>query len=209
MRMRAVSVLLAVFLGGCGGVVSTAPASDEVTSRVDERLVGFWRVDYASSLPGKTEANREDSILVIGRKKGAEKTFELLGVTLHGDQTIESSNDEFDVTTINQKDYASLKQPLRVEREAKAPSWFVVRYEMPDADTLRVFAMDEKAVAADVKAGTITGNVSESKATKLVSSFLTVELTASTTVLRAYLELHADTAFAKDRLMVLRRLHLK
>ncbi len=201
--------ILAAVLSGCGGVVSTAPASDDATSRYDERLVGFWQVDDDASATEKSSSPHKESILAIGRKKDAERVFELVGVTLRADKQLETSRDEFTATTIDRKDYASLRHPLEEKSDSKVATWFVVRYEMPDVDTLRVLAMDEKAVDADVKAGKIPGKSDAWKALPTSDPFLSVTLSASTDVLRAYLEQRGDAVFATGRPLVLRRLRLR
>ena len=209
MRMCAIAVLAAVLLGGCGGVVSKAPASDDATSRYDERLVGFWHADAVASGQGKPTPSQDEAILAFGRQEGADRIFELIGVELHPDKRLELSRGEFTATTIDAKDYASLGLPLTDKAEAKERSWGIVRYEMPDADTLIVVGMDEKAVAADVKAGTIAGATESRAGSAVTEPTLVVTLSASTTVLRAYLEQRGDGAFATARPLVLRRLHLR
>jgi hypothetical protein len=159
MRTRAVAILAAALLGGCGGVFSTQPASDDATARLDERLVGFWCVDEEATPDAKDGAAGE-SILVVGHKEGAEKTLEVVAVSLHKDKSIEVSRNEMLATTIEKKDFASVLLPNDKEKEGAKASWVVLRYEMPDADTLRVLAMDEKAVAADLRASKIDGTVS-------------------------------------------------
>ena len=84
MHVRTPSVLLAILLAGCGGVASTVPASDEATSRVDERLLGFWRVDTTATPDAKNEG-----ILVVGRHEGSDKTLDLVTVSFNRDHRIE------------------------------------------------------------------------------------------------------------------------
>ena len=163
MRARTASVLLAALLGGCGGVFSRSPASDEATTRYDERLVGYWRVDEEATPGAKADAPRDESILVAGRRAGSEQALELMIVTLKRDKTLETSRSGLSPTTIGAKEYASVRVPADKEKDKDAAAWTVLRYSMPDADTLRVLGMEEKTAAADVRAGKIPGSVSESK----------------------------------------------
>jgi hypothetical protein len=208
MRARTSAILLATLLSGCGGVFSTQPASDDTTSRLDERLVGFWRIDVDAT-PGAKDGSSNDSILVVGHKKGAEKTLEVVGVELHQDKTIETSRYDVRATTIEKRALASLKLVNDKEEDKGKEGWVVLRYEMPDADTLRVLAMDEKAVAADVRAEKLAGTVAESKKDGGGEPDLTVTLTASTTVLRAYLDQRGDDVMKTAKPLVLRRLRLR
>lgn len=209
MRARTVAVLLATLLGGCGGVLSKNPASDEATTADDARLVGFWRIDAVASCV-EDDAARDEMMFVVGRRAAPDRTLELLGVSLKKDGVLDADRYELRPTRIDGRGYASLRNPLGVGPEAKNPeSWAIMRYEMPDGDTLRVLSMEEKTVAADVRAGKILGTVSESKEPPGAEPTLTVGLTASTTALRAYLEQRGDGVFRSEKPLVLRRLRLK
>ena len=220
MHVRTPSVLLAILLAGCGGVASTVPASDEATSRVDERLLGFWRVDTTATPDAKNEG-----ILVVGRHEGSDKTLDLVTVSFNRDHRIEVDRGEFLATTIEKQEYASLRVPGKgppndkdagmgdetggKDGEPGKAAWFLLRYTMPDGDTLRVLGMSEKETAADVRAGKVPGRVDESKSAGSGEPTLNVTLQATTTVLRAYLGSRGEAVFKADKPLVLRRLSVR
>ena len=209
MRAPTVSILLATLLGGCGGVLSRNPASDGATTKDDERLVGFWYVEDQAPGSGRADPSHDASILVVGRKAAGERSLELVGVTLKRDTTLDVLRGEALATTIGAKDYASTRFPREDSKPSDGAAWSVVRYDMPDGDTLRVLGMEEKTVASDVRAGKIPGSVSESKEPPGVEPKITVTLETSTAVLRAYLEQRGDGVFGADKPLVLRRLRTK
>jgi hypothetical protein len=210
-------ILLATLLAGCGGVGSTVPASDDATSRADERLLGFWRVDSTA-----TPDMKDEGVFVVGKHKGSEKLFDLVTVSLNHEKSIELGRAEFLATSIEGKDHVSLRlleMGSLDEKDAgvgdekpdekSSPQWIVLRYAMPDDDTLRVVAMSEKEAAADVRAGKIAGRVQESKGAKDAEPTLNVTLEATTTALRAYLDSRGEGVFKSDKPLVLRRLRLR
>lgn len=199
MATRFLSLALALLLAGCGGVFSKHPASDDESSRLDERLVGFWRVDAAS------KADLDELVLVIGKKAGSERALELVAVGLQGDRTIKTSRAEFYATTIASKDWASVLLP-REREERSDPVWGVVRYELADADTLRVVALDETKVAADVRASKVVGEVVDGVG---AGATPTVTLDVPIGVLRAWLEARADAVVRGDEPLVLKRLKVR
>jgi hypothetical protein len=123
-------------------------------------------------------------------------------VVLAKDDTLESAGYEVWPTAIAGKDYAS------VHLSAKGDSCLLMRYEMEDADTVRVLSMEEAPVAADVRAGVVAGGVVEPKAPADPKGPPTVTLDVPTGVLRAYLEKRGDGIYRRDRPLVLRRLRL-
>ena len=207
LRLRPAAILFATLLAGCGGVFSKNPASDDETTKPDDGLVGFWRIDRAAS---KLDGDGDDGVLVVGRKKGSERDLELLLVSLKGEQkTIAEIRTPLRTTSFGQptaRSYASVADAKEEGKPEVTTSWVVVRYETPDADTLRILAMDEKAVGADVKAGAVEGSAPEPKEG---GRDVTVTLTATTTALRAYLEKRGDAIWKADAPLVLRRLRLR
>jgi hypothetical protein len=122
-------------------------------------------------------------------------------VELKEDSTVHVNRTTVRTTAIGGRPYASAKSD---EGEA----WYVLRYDMPDDSTVRVLAMDERTVAADVRAEGVAGKVEESKGPSDGEPTLTVTLTPATALLRAYLELRGDDVYRKDRVLVLRRVRL-
>jgi hypothetical protein len=207
MSRFAIAAVAALGLAACGGVTSTSPASDASTTRLDERLLGFWRVDDASTPDSKGTDQRGEVFAVGKRKDGTALTMVL--VQLRGDGTLDSGRHDVLPTTIGPRDYASLTGTDDAGKRADARSWNVVRYEMPDADTLRVIGMEEKAVAADVRSKAVPGSVSETKDEAAGKTTLDVTIDASTEVLRAYLEKRGDAILRPERPLVLRRIRMR
>jgi hypothetical protein len=194
--MRTLVLSLAFALGGagvagCGAVVSEEPASDATTSEVDDRLVGFWRVDWAASAPpsGRPGEPPPDVIFAVGRRSGPEPFLELAYVGLRKDRTLEVSKEELRTTTIAGLRHASLF-------EASPGAWHVLRYDVLDDATLRVFGLDEKKVAADVREGAVEGRVDRGPPV----------LTASTAELGSWLERRGDAVYRTESPLVLRRI---
>jgi hypothetical protein len=210
MRARWIGWIGGVVLAGCGGVYSANPASDADATRTDERLVGFWRVEPAAG----AESRRDRTILAIGRAASDTNgagDLEVVSVTLKegGDKPgrVETSTTRVRPTTIAERPYASVSVP-HDEKAGEVAPWVVLRYEVPDADTVIVRGMQEKAVASDVRAGAIAGDVSESKAAEGSAPVLTVTLKASTADLRAFLARRGDAIYRADSPLVLRRLRV-
>jgi hypothetical protein len=206
MRARTLPTLLATLLAGCGGgVYSTHPASDETTTRPDARLVGLWRVDLEAMRTGSSEPRQDEggAVFAIGRLPDSERALRVVMVTWSEKGAVESSAFETWPTTIAGRDYASL------HLSEKGNSSVVLRYDLSDPDTLRVLAMEEKVVAADVRAGVIAGGVKEPETDPpAVGEGTTVTLDVPTAVLRAYLEKRGDDIYRRERPLVLRRVPL-
>ncbi len=210
MDSRAIAAATFLLLGGCGGVVCENPASDEATTVVDERLIGFWRVDSDASGGAKAGDEKDEVMLVVGRRPGDEGTLDVLHVSLDHGAVLQSERDELRPTAIDGKALVSLRHEDKSDEWApRKVTWSVMRYDLPDGQTLRVLAMEEKAVAEDVRAGKVPGTVQESKAPDGTVSSVHVTLSAGTEALRSYLSRRGDSAFAKDRPLVLKRLNLR
>jgi hypothetical protein len=190
----------ALALAGCGGVVCEHPASDDATTVADERLIGFWRFDPEASLPKEERSRADSAILVVGRKAGSEGEMEVVSIELREDRTVSVSRHDLRTTTIAGRPVASVS----VSAAEEGTRWSVVRYDA-SASAVRVVALDEKAVAAQVRAGSVPGKVEETLV-KGGPPIVNVALTAPTPDLRAWLEGQGDAVFPTDRALALRRL---
>ena len=182
-------------------------------------------IAVATCTGGPLASAKDEGILVVGRHKGSDTTLDLVTVSLNHDHRIEVDRGEFLATTIEKQEYASLRVPGNgppddkdagmgdetgaKQSEKATAAWFVLRYTMPDGDTLRVLGMSEKTVAADVRAGKVPGRVDESKGILGGEPTLNVTLEATTTALRAYLESRGEAVFKADKPLVLRRLSVR
>ncbi len=198
--------IVALLLSGCGGVLSEHPASDDATSRVDERLIGFWRVDGKASTGKDGPASQEPGLLVVGRRDGPEGGLELLTVSLKQGAVLDVAREPLRATSIAGKPYASVH--VTGDGSPPRPSWLVLRYDVPEEGVLRVLAMDVPKVANEVREGRIAGHAPEPGPGRSGDSVL-VTLSADTAALRAWLEQAGDGLFADGKPLVLRRLDLR
>lgn len=198
--------MVALLLTGCGGVLSEHPASDDATTRVDERLIGFWRVDWRASTGKDGAGANEPGLLVVGRRDAPEGGLELLTVTLKQGAVLDVDREPLRATSIAGKPYVS----VHVTGEGTPPqeAWIVLRYDVPEEGVLRVLAMDVPTVAKDVREGRIPGQAPPPKPGASEDSVL-VTLSANTPALRAWLEQAGDGLFADGKPLVLRRLDLR
>jgi hypothetical protein len=204
----AAAILLAsAALAGCGGVVSENPASDDATSAVDARITGLWRIDAEES--GGSDL-RKDAVFAVGRKPDAAARMRYAWIANDADTGPKASGGDLLATEIGGLRYLSTRDDPEADAEpSKKRNWWILRYDLPDGDTLRLRPMDEDAVARDVGEGKIQGEVSEVSPAKegRPASHL-VALSATTTALRAYLEARGETIFRTGKPLVLRRLRL-
>jgi hypothetical protein len=191
-------------LAGCGGVACEHPASDAATTKVDERLIGFWQVDRkASGVEGDADKD-DEGLFVVGRQPGDDGSLAMATVSLKkGELEIERSL--LRATTIEAKAYASVHSPP--PGDEKPGAWWVVRYEVPEPGTLRVLSMNEDEVAKDVRGGKVPGTVQEPKPGSHDAKMVT--LSATVEALRAYLGSRGDAVYRMDRPLVLKRLSLR
>jgi len=196
---RGIVLGLALLLAGCGGVVSESPASEGEQTRGDERLLGFWRVDESATKTAP-DARVDETVVLVGREAPGSNELRLMSMTRRPDDTIGTMSIDVRATTIAAKDYASVR--LAGETE----TWGFVRYSLDDPDTLRVVGFDERAVAADVRAGAVAGTAPSEKDSADPHATVLVRLKVTTPALRAYLEKRGDAVARADRPLVLRRL---
>jgi hypothetical protein len=127
--------LLAAAVAGC--VPSKHPLSDAAGSKVDERLLGTWEMDG-------------ERFLV--RRGAAENTLEALPA--EGGE--EGQSTVLYATELGGRHYISLEDD---ESKPDARSYDIVRYELTDSDTLKVYFLDPKAIAKAVQADELAGDV--------------------------------------------------
>jgi hypothetical protein len=169
------SVLLAgLALAACAGVVSKHPLSTEETSLVDESMLGTWELDPSIH---KDEADRFH--IYIGRAEESDRAMEVVAVEVdRGDGRIKIHRARLLSTTLGEARYVSLRwTDLRTRKTED--EWGFALYEREGAGTLRLFALDDRIVGEDVRAGKVPGQV-------VGSVIQVVLLTADTPRLREY-----------------------
>lgn len=202
MNARPIASLAMLLLAGCGGTFTRSPASDAATTKDDARLLGFWRVDYEASKAGPETAH-DEGIVVVGRRSDKDPGLRVTTMTLRKGEILETITGDTSPTSIAGKDYASVAMGAAPEKPEDGALWTVLRYDLPDADTLRVLGMDEKKAAADVHSGAVSGTTSDPKK----EGPMTVTIDASTAALRTWLAARGDDLYRTDHPLVLRRLH--
>lgn len=213
---RSIFGLVAVLLAGCGGVYSEQPASDDASTKVDERLIGFWRVDLAASgEPDNGTGTR--FVFVVGKRKPPETGLELLAVGLDKDGVFgDVTREALRATTIGGKPYASLQvmqksagNTAEAEQAKDESGWVILRYDVSEPGVLRVLGMDETAVKKDVTEKRIAGTAPETKPGEAPAKDEVINLSATTYALRAWLESRGDALFKTGKPFVLRRLDVR
>lgn len=187
-----------LLLGGCGGVAFEHPLSDDETSQVDERLIGFWEpipasVDAEEPAPGDLWHR-----LAVGKVAGKPNRMEVVTLEITAG-SVKVQRAVLLATRIGDDRYLSLLDLNKVEK-----GYLVVRYDLPADDRLRFQILDEDVFAKAVDAGELEGQVTGGGRDD-DDAALTVHVTSSTAALRAWIEAHADTC-VKTKRVTLRRL---
>jgi hypothetical protein len=205
---------LTLLLAGCGGVLSEHAASDDTTTQVDARLVGFWRVDWeASGAKGGGEADQ--GLFAVGKRKAPDTGLELAVVMLDKEGTLEVQRAALRATAIAGKSYVSIDSTPKPKVGETAPEganpkpqWAICRYEVPEPGVLRILVMDVPTVAKDVNEKKVSGTVPPPGQWETPDT-VTINLSATTYALRAWLEGRGDAVFKVDKPLVLRRIDLR
>lgn len=196
----AAAVLAASLLSACGGVFSSHPASEDESTRNDKGLLGFWSVELGGASSGASTTPAPRTLLTVGRNANDASVLRVVSVTVGDDGGVESSVYDLATTTVADRKIASLFLG------SKGSSCILLRYELPDADTIRVLGMEVQAVADDVKAGKVSGTAHAPKSGG--TDPLTVVLDAATPALRSYLAARGDGIWRGDQPLILRRVRV-
>jgi hypothetical protein len=209
--MRLLVGLAMLVLAGCGGVVSEHPASEPADTRLDERLIGLWRIDREAS--GETDKDAKgEGIVAIGKTPGPTPGLEFALLLLESDGELQFVRDGLRATTIGGKPYVSLhvaaekaNPDSRAKPDEAKEGWVIFRYDLSQDGVLRVLGMDVPTVAKDVKEEKIAG-IAPTPEPNAPPDSVTVKLSASTSALRAWLESRGEALFKADKPLVLKRL---
>ena len=187
-----------LLLGGCGSVTFENPLSDDETTQVDERLVGYWEpipesIDAPEPGPGDLWHH-----LVVGRL--AEGSDRMEAVVLDVDSgVVKVTRIEIRPTRIGDKRYMSL-----INRDEVEKGYYVVRYDMPADNRIRLQLVDEDVFAKAVETGALKGKApGAADGDEKPSRY--PHVMATTAELRAWILAHADTCVAPKQ-VVFRRL---
>jgi hypothetical protein len=202
MRRTLPLALVLCSLAGC-----TSPAFREVPAgeAIASPPLGLWQVDWKATDPEKKLTDRPPTIFAIGRKRGApDGLLEAVAISVKDDE-LDVNRSELRAVTLGGRSYASLRDPSSVHYDEY---WFLFRYDVLEDGRIRAFVLDEARVKADVRDKVVSGVVNEPHA-GILPGWVPVEVNAGPGPLATYLEKRGDAIFAKDRSLVLKRLHLE
>lgn len=176
-------------------VDSRNPASDEKTSKIDERLIGDWK-----------ESNDSDGVWKVTKSKDVENALEVSPPDPNGPALVLAFT-----TTIKSKGYLSILDADKGEKQKdsgkeakKKPEevkYEIYQYVLTDNDTLEVRGMESKVIEKAIKDKQLVGEiVKEEKEDKPV-------ITDTTEGIVRYLEAHADECYPEktDYIMTWKR----
>jgi hypothetical protein len=194
-------------LAGCGLVDSRHPASDKTDSLVAHELFGLWRSveEEAKDVQPASDEEPRDEILAVGRLRPQEPTLEVEHVSV-GTETgkVKVEKSVALATRIGERTYLSWRShPEAFDGEDE--TWVIVRYEMPDRDTLRVHFMDPALVAKEVEAGRLDGRVKREPPKDLEAEKVAVRLSSPTPDIRRFLAERGESVFETKHVWNLRR----
>jgi len=174
-----VASLLTV-VASCVG--SRNPASDEKTSKIDERLIGEWNVDG-------------DSVWKATKSKDVENALDVDAPKPKGPGHVLVF-----ATTIKSQGYLSIINVK--DKKSKEASYLICRYEFSDNDTVNIRFMKPKALAKAIQEKQIIGEMVKKDNDKKD----TPVITDTPEGIARYLEAHADECFTgKNEVLTCKR----
>jgi hypothetical protein len=166
-------------------VDSHNPASDEKTSKIDERLIGEWKIE---------EDNDNESLWKVTKNKDVKNALDLKMPDPNAPEHLPMF-----ITTIKSKGYLSIciseKDPKAKDsgKEAKEREeevgYNIIQYEFLDNDTLVVRAMASEAIIKAIRDKQLVGKIDKEDDEE------TPKITDTTEGIVRYLEAHADECF--------------
>lgn len=140
---------------GCSIPVSENPLTDEKTSTLDGRLIGYWR--YVPKKKGDTGPPP----YVIGRLKDKPNVLEMTWVELDGEGHVTVTQSPLYATKIGEEHYLSISTQER-DPDKRKSAFLITRYELDD-DTCRLYCMEPEQIVAAIEGGKLKGVVKRSK----------------------------------------------
>ena len=123
------------------------PLCDEKTSIADEELVGDWLAEVGDDVP---------IYVSIGRKQDAQNVLEWVTAAVDEQEHVSIERRDVFTTTVQSLRIATCAND-RTESEPMSYSFWLL--ESPDKDTVKVYMMDERALAAAIDAKQLRGAV--------------------------------------------------
>jgi hypothetical protein len=129
-------------------VLSRQPVSNDQTSTLDRQLFGAW--DYENK-------DGSHGLVWIGKKKGTQKTFELVKYNVDRDLTVETVRTSM-FTRGGHDKYASI-EVNEYKNEKAERRWLIVKYCLIDATTLQLFYFKDRQFRNAVRKGELKGKI--------------------------------------------------
>lgn len=174
--------LLLLSLAGVSCVPSANPVSHEKTSKIDSQLVGRWHQEGG------------EAIWDARKWPGTENTLEVV-------QVRPLPEEPGGKPPVPKRTFTTLIGEHRVlSFEASSPGspevFWIARYELPDPDTLQVYQLDIKAIAAAIKDAKLRGTVKTTGPPGKIERQVTLDETSEN--IAAYVRRHGASAFVSE-----------
>jgi hypothetical protein len=190
--------LLAVTLSGCVLPVSEHPLSDEKTSVIDERLIGYWDIKLGES------DSADPMRFVVGRHPKSPNVLEFAFTSIEGDQHIQIHRGRLFTAKVGEQwmlsfDGADEKQPHKHE-------YTIMRYDFqPRAgeshDVVELRLLVDSVVAPAIEKGELTGQVTRDKPG---GKFTSIRITAEPEELMEFFRKNQSKCFTPDAVKAIR-----
>ncbi|MEN6450426.1 MAG: hypothetical protein ABFC96_08045 [Thermoguttaceae bacterium] len=183
------------------GPVFLHPLSDEKTSDRDDRLLGQWKW-----------AEGQD-VMLVTVAKGKGKSLDIKAVGSSSENPKEKEEYAFPIftTKIGSQCFLTMQS---MDADAKKPlnTYTIVRYDLPDQQTLEVRPMEDDRIAAAIQSKELQGTLVTKKTTSFLGGLISmIDETESITVsdspenIARFLRKHGRDCFAHDPLFVFKK----
>jgi len=190
---------LALANASCTMVVSEHPLSDEKTSKLDERAIGFWEI-----VPEEKDKEKPRAQFAVGRVKEKKNSLEMVALELHKDQ-VQVKRFPVYTTVLDNRRYLSWGNA-----EEKDPGFFILHYKFADEKTVHLYELNPDFVGDAIQRGELAGNAvrrEESKDPKDAGpKYKSVLITAESKEIAAFVKKNAAKCFEMDRHGTLKRI---
>lgn len=210
--MRAYTLLLGILMAaalvssGCAIPVSELPLSDEKTSTLDERLIGYWKY-----VPKDKDEEVPPAPYLIGRTKDQPNVLQMTWVELDDEKIAKVKQTPLYTTIIGDEYFISLTMDdVAGEKEAAKAPFLIARYEVSDEGLAHLFLMKPDEIAAAIEGGKLKGVVkrqrrSEGEDPNKPMPYNEIRITAEPKEMEAFFKTHVKTCFSSDEPVTFQR----
>ena len=192
--------LLAVVVVGSGcitPVTSRHPLSDDKTSVIDKRLLGHWRSVNPGDKPEPPDP--QFSSFVVGRVKGTENTLEMVFADLVVDDVVEVYRLRLFPTSINGKQYLSVRKP-----HGDGVEYLIFQYKRVHDDEMHLLPMTVEVIVRAIEGEKLAGSVrrlplKRTAGNPFNAKYRYVRITATSEKLITYIKKHEKDIFDTTR----------